>query len=82
MTDYPKAFFIVHKRFGSLGWGDVGDGPVLEEDLTDVLIEAWKYEDRDPDRDDFRVWGIALGRSEDRTAWALRNMIETRKERQ
>ena len=79
MVDYPKAFFIVHKRFGSFGWGDVGDGPVLAEDLTDVLIEAWKD---NPDPEDFRVWGIALGRSEDRTAWALRNMTETRKERQ
>ena len=75
-TPYPNTFYIIHKRFPKFGWGDVGDGPVLEDDLTDVLIEAWKDEGREPDRSDFRIWRIAVARSEDRTDWALRNLAE------
>ena len=73
---YPSTFYIVHKHFPKFGWGNVSDGPVLKDDLTDVLIEAWKDENREPNQNDFRIWRIAVARLENRTAWALRNMIE------
>lgn len=71
---YPNTFYIVHKRFPEFGWGDVGDGPVLEDDLADTLIEACRDTHYPPDRVDFRVWHIVNGQAEDRTDWALRTV--------
>jgi hypothetical protein len=87
---YPDNFFIIHHRFTGAPfppegiWGDVGDGPIEdEEDVIELIIEAWKEEQHEPDNTDFRVWYIAgrLGVAEDCTAWALKTMIETLEER-
>lgn len=85
---YPDNFFVIHRRYngpmfepGGV-WGDVGDGPIAhDEEVIELIIEAWRDEQHEPDRTDFRVWQIAGGKVEDCTAWALRTMIETLVER-
>lgn len=88
-TAYPETFFIVHRRFqnsfcppGGI-WGDIGDGPVAsDEDVIEVMIEAWRDEQYEPDKTDFRVWQIVPGKpAENCTAWAIRTMLETIEER-
>ena len=85
---YPDSFFIIHHRFTGAPfppegiWGDVGDGPIEdEEDVIELIIEFWKEEQHEPDHTDFRVWQIAGGKVEDCTTWALKTMIETLVER-
>lgn len=86
---YPETFFVVHHRFqGSFcapegTWGDIGDGFVTsEDDVIEVMIDAWADEPYEPDATDFRVWQIVPGKpAEDCTAWAIRTMIETIEER-
>lgn len=86
-TKYPNSFFIIHRRFTGPcfdqggEWGDIGDGPITDDEtVIDRIIEAWKDEQHEPDRSDFRVWQIVNGKAEDCTAWALRTMIETLEE--
>lgn len=84
VAQYPDRFFIIHHLFTGDGfepggeWGDIGDGPIADDEtVIDLMIEAWKDEQHEPDRSDFRVWQIVGGKAEDCTAWALRTMIET-----
>lgn len=82
---YPKAFFIVHRRFTGRPfppegtWGDIGDGPIAEaEDVIYAMLESWKDEHHEPDETDFRVWQIIPGKpAEDCTEWALWMVTQT-----
>jgi hypothetical protein len=87
LTQYPDSFFIVHHRFtgdpfkDGGEWGDIGDGPVADDEaVINLILDAWKDEQHEPDCTDFRVWQIVGNKVEDCTAWAIRTMIETLEE--
>ena len=76
---YPDSFFIAHRLFtgGSLPaggeWGDILDGPVIDEDsLIEGIIEKFRDIDYGPSRADLRVWHIVPGKpAEDCTNWVI-----------
>lgn len=83
---YPlQGFFVAHKRFTGQPegeWGDLLDGPQVDDEAVIEAIIAWSDAQHGLGRDDLRVWHIVPGKpAEDCTAWAVRTVIETLEER-
>lgn len=78
-TPYPAAFHVAHRFFPTVGdWGDILDGPMVEEeDVIDAILESFKDEEP-PTRDNLRVWEVSSdGVCRDVTHWALACIVDT-----
>lgn len=78
-TPYPATFHVAHRFFQVDGgtWGDILDGPMVEEeDVIDAILESFKDEEP-PMRDNLRVWEVSCdGVCRDVTQWALECIVD------
>ena len=81
---YPDSFFIAHRLCtgspfpGGGTWGDILDGPMVDEDsVNEAIREAFKSDLSELGKENLRVWLITPDRpAQDCTAWAVAHFSE------